>query len=132
VPLDAQIVVCGWADFTTYDPYYGYYGYNFGYATCEVEYDTPVCIYGSCFPPNDYVVVTFCDENYYWFEVETNDCGAFYYDTYIPSWFGYGYYDYDVMSIRAWVDADVDEDDWVVTDGVMYANWPLYFDDSWD
>jgi hypothetical protein len=76
------------------------------------------------------VVVTFCDENYYWFEVKTNDCGAFYWWGGIPPWFGYGYYDDDVMSIRAWVDARVDEDDWTVYDGVMYANWPLYLNDS--
>ena len=133
----AQIVVCGWAEFTTIYPdyleiggfwHFGYDYHGYGYATCEVEIGTYVEIYGSCFPPNEYVVVTFCEENYYWFEVKTNDCGAFVYDTYIPWWFGYGYYDYDVMSIRAWVDADVY--DWTVVDGVMYANWPLYFNDS--
>jgi hypothetical protein len=124
VPLDAQIVVC-------YDDWDSYYGYGYA-ACCEVETGTWVAVLGSCFPPNECVVVTFCDENYYWFEDETNDCGAFVFVTPIPSWFGYGDYDYDVMSIRAWVDAEVDEDNWVVTDGVMYANWPLFLYDSVD
>ena len=130
IPLDAQIVVCGWADFTAFDDSmgwpYGYYDYEFGYATCTVEYYQYVEVYGSCFPPNECVVVTFCEDDYFWFEVETNDCGAFYYDTWIPPWFGYGEYEYDVVSIRAWVDAEVDEYDWTVVDGVMYANWPLF------
>jgi hypothetical protein len=126
IPLDAQIVVCYW----DWDDYYGY-GYS---AICEVEYDTPVAILGSCFPPNTYVTVTFCDQDWVWFEVETNECGAFVYNTYIPWWFGYGYYDYDVMSIRAWVNASWAWDDYMygyyVSSGEMYANWPLFFYDS--
>ena len=117
IPLDAQIVVC-------YDDWYYSFGYGYHAITgVEIGY-TNVVVMGSCFPPNEYVVVTFCDENYYWFEAYTNDCGAFMYHTSIWPWFGYGYWDYDYLSVRAWVDARVI--DWQVVDGTMYANWPLW------
>lgn len=118
VPLDAQIVVC-------YDDWYSSYGYGYAAINGVDPIDgTDVVIMGSCFPPDEWVTVTFCDEDYVWFEVETNFCGAFFYETDIPSWFGYGYW--GVISVRAWVDAEVDDYDQTVEDGVMYANWPLY------
>jgi len=104
IPLDAQLVIC-------YDASWSTYGYE---PICGVSLATPVIVMGSCFPPNEYVTVTFCDDNYYWFERMTNDCGAFWYHTTIPSWFGYGDYDYDYLSVRAWVGSS------------MYANWPLF------
>jgi hypothetical protein len=116
----AEIVVCGW------DPYE-----QFGYATCVVMYGQYVQVAGSCFPENEWVAVTFCEDNYYWFEVETNDWGAFFWEGGIPPWFGYGDYDYDTMSIRAWTDYYVDEGDWTVT-GELMANWPVYINDSVD
>jgi len=101
--------------------------YSYGYAFpaingVDVCYNPSVVVLGSCFPENEWVTVTFCDENYYWFEVETNECGAFYYYTSIPPWFGYGYT--GPISVRAWVDAHVYG--YEVDDGIMYANWPLY------
>jgi hypothetical protein len=126
IPLDAQIVVC-------YEDWVDSYGYGY-VPICEVETGTNVAVLGSCFPPNTWVTVTFCDENWVWFEDYTNDCGAFVYVTSIPDWFGYGYYNYDVMSIRAWVDASWFWDDYYygyyVYDGEMYANWPLFFYDN--
>jgi hypothetical protein len=105
---------------------YDYYGY--GYATNMVQYDQSVLVLGSGFPDNELVTVTFCDYDYYWFDVYTNDCGAFYYYTGIPYWFGYGYYDNDALTVRAWTDADVDEDDWTVTDGELMCTMPVYLD----
>ena len=121
IPLDAQLVVC-------YDYWSFFWGYGYQ-AITGVHWNTPVVVLGACFPPNEYVVVTHCDDNAYWFEVKTNECGAFMYHTYIWDYFGYGYYDWDVISIRAWVDARVI--DWRVVDGTMYANWPLWMYDSY-
>jgi len=121
-PISWDVGLGGWV--------FGYEDFSFGYAALLVDLDGYYTVAGSGFPPNEYVTVTFCEDNYYWFEAYANDCGAFYYDTYIPSDFGYGNYDYQMMSIKAWVDAEVDEGDWTVTEGELYASYPLYFDDS--
>jgi hypothetical protein len=112
VPLDAQIDVCN----PTWDsPYHGYW------PVCAVGYDFPdtayVVITGSCFPPNELVTITYCDENIFWVEEYANDCGAFSIGIYVPyelfvDWDG------DTISVRAWVD------------DVLYANWPLYIEMS--
>jgi len=113
VPLDAQIVVCS----TYWDsPYYGYY------PICAVGYYDPapvsVVITGACFPPDELVTITYCDEDIFWADEYANECGAFFISTDVPfdlfdNWYG------ETVSVRAWVD------------GVLYANWPLYIE-WWD
>jgi hypothetical protein len=91
-----------------YAMYYSYVGYG-------------VYVFGSGFPENELVFITYCEDNNDWFEVETNECGAFYSYEYIPdvgsAWYGEG------ISIRAWVDdGDEDFDD---DDDELWATWPI-------
>jgi hypothetical protein len=121
-----------WTFSTVSEPNYWVFGYDYyagyGYATNVVQYDQWVLVLGSGFPDNEWVTVTFCDDDAYWFEAETNDCGAFCYEAYIPYYFGYGFYDNDALTVKAWTNADVDEDDWVVTDGELMCTCPVYLD----
>jgi len=71
-----------------------------------------VIITGACFPENEWVTITYCDEDIYWLEVKANECGAFTIGTYVPE--GFCYWDEDTISVRAWVDGEV------------WANWPLF------
>jgi hypothetical protein len=147
--MTAQIVVMRWYEYGGGPP--------FGYATAEFAmYDDweYFYIYGACFPPDELVTITVCDENYVIAEVEANDCGAFYvycaavwaYSDYISDYY-FGYWEPlldTTFSVRAWVDADTVVDEvvtpedpesypWLedteiqrVVDGDMMANWPLY------
>jgi len=102
-----------------YDEYYGYM------ASSAVWPGMPVTVLGSGFPENELVFITYCDDNTVWFDVETNECGAFYYDDYAPD--VPGYYG-EPMSIRAWVD-DGDEEFDEDCDELM-DTWPLYLLDD--
>ena len=93
--------------------------------------DMPLVILGACFPEDELVTITICDRNCVWAEVETNDCGAFgIYDIELldldSAQFEYLMTNYvdDVVSVRAWVDAEID--DGKVVDGELWANWPLF------
>jgi len=68
------------------------------------------------------VIITYCDNDYYWDEEYANDCGAFVINTGIQSNFDESFD--EVITVRAWVDdgdEEFDEDD----DELM-ATWPLY------
>jgi hypothetical protein len=107
-------------------------GYGYDIPVSGVPYVGPwveVVIVGSGFPANEDVIISYCDEDYFWEETETNDCGAFIIYTYVPEGFGYG--DFDVITVRAWIDADYDEVAgydyfYEVYGGELYATWPLY------
>ncbi len=83
-------------------------------------------VVGSGFPANVQVTVTFCQDNAYWFKVTTNDCGAFYYNTIIPPYFGYGTYNNASLSVKAWTGASVNESSWTVSGGTLKATCPVY------
>jgi len=119
----AQLVVCmDWEE----DGHWGFY------PVCSAYPGQDLFILGACFPPDEEVTITICDTNCVWAEVETNDCGAFLIleiaiidmpdgeqlDDLLED------YCYDVVSVRAWVDAEIDEGK--VVDGELWANWPLF------
>ena len=102
------------------------------YPACSAYPGQPMFILGACFPPDEWVTITICDENCVWVdEVKTNDCGAFLIpeiaifdmpdedqlDDLLDDYCG------DVVSVRAWIDAEID--DGKVVDGELWANWPL-------
>jgi len=98
-----------------YDNYYGYY------ATNTVWPNMLVTVLGSGFPENELVFITYCDDNTVWFDVETNECGAFYYNDYAPDVPGYYW---DTLSVRAWVDDGDEEFD--EYDDELMDTCPLY------
>jgi hypothetical protein len=121
------------------------YNYGYGYSVCSVPlryyYDlgdddwyaeAALSITGSCFEPGAEVTITVCDDDTaipMWFLDEdtqnwtatdtlvANDCGAFYAEFSIETYYGYWDIDEDVdrtVSIKAWVD------------GELMANYPLF------
>jgi hypothetical protein len=129
---------------------YGGYTYGYGYAICslplEYYYDEGdedwyayayLTVSGSCFDPGDRVYITVCDEDniiplaYYDEDEEewvirdyaiANDCGAFFAEFAIDTY--YGYWDVNPdrdkpVSIQAWVGGD------------MMANYPLFLYTDW-
>ena len=122
----AQLVVCMYWE----ESRNGYYEMFFPVSSAYPG--QPLSILGSCFPEDELVTITICDLNCVWAEVETNDCGAFvieeiYLDDLDEDQLDYLWenYDYNVVSVRAWVDAEIDDDNKVV-DGELWANWPLF------
>jgi hypothetical protein len=140
----ADIVVYRWYE----------YDYPFGYATTEIPFNDidweDIGISGSCFPPNEDVTITICDEHYVIAEALTNDCGAFdvrasvvfHWSSWMEEYY-YGYWEpwlWDTVSVEAWVNARTTLVETVepwegfevqvrkVTSGDMMANWPLYLD----
>ena len=95
-------------------------------------------ILGACFPPLTTVTVSLCDLDHYWFEVDTDACGAFVFEgaaaplsleTLSSSAQNYLIANYVVspgpypISVRAWINATVAG--YVVTAGQQWGNWPL-------
>jgi len=118
----AQLVVC--AD--EWDNGYGYW------PICAVYYGpVDLVISGACFPPFELVTITYCEDNWIWEEVYANECGAFTIGTYVPQ--GFGYWMYDTISVRAWVDAYDTNDNGMLDPlepGELWANWPLFIYDG--
>jgi hypothetical protein len=112
--------------------------YGYGYAVCSVPleyyYDSGddewyayagLTISGACFEPGDDVEITVCEDDtalelYYWDEdaqefvyddsIEANDCGAFFAQFYIDTYYGYWTVSPDedrTVSVKAWVDGDL-------------------------
>jgi len=144
----AEIVIMD--DIAFYDYYYNWR--SFGYATSEIQFDRYgwFDVFGSGFPANEMITITVCDDYFVIFEVETNDCGAFYYYDACIVWSEdaneddyYGYWEPwlgETVSVKAWVDADTTlvetverwTDDFVdvyrVTGGDLMASTPLRVD----
>jgi len=127
---------------------------SFGYATSVIEFDHYgwFDVAGSGFPANEMITITVCDDYFVIFEVETNECGAFYWHDACIVWSDdyneedyYGYWEPwlgETVSVKAWIDAGTTlwetverwEDDFVnvyrVTGGDLMASTPLWVDYS--
>jgi len=121
--LGAQLVVCiEWEE----------EGHEMFFPVGSAYPGQPLFLLGSCFPPDEEVTITICDENCVWYEIDANDCGAFLIPEIAITDMPDGDqlddllddYCYNVVSVRAWIDAEID--DGKVVGGELWANWPLF------
>jgi len=104
----------------TWDPEDLYPWHNF--AVVEVEPWQPVRIKGSGFNYRDIITISICEDDFVIVEeVLANRCGAFEVYTRIPK---SSQIDYGPVTLRAWLNAEISEDNEVVK-GVLQATWPL-------
>lgn len=100
------------------------------YAICSCGIFQTIYIFGSCFTPGEVVTITICDRNCIIAKATANECGAFKVTAYLEMLPGdqitylMSYYNNQVVSIRAWINAETDEDNKVI-EGTIVANWPL-------
>ncbi|MDD5338061.1 MAG: hypothetical protein PHG35_01420 [Dehalococcoidales bacterium] len=119
VGYTADIVVCNMNAVT-----YEYY------SICSCGIFQTIYVFGSCFTPGETVTITICDQNCIIAKVIVNECGAFKVMAFLEMLpavqLNYLMYHYgnQVVSIRAWLNAEEDEDNKVI-EGTIVANWPL-------
>jgi len=92
------------------------------FAVVEVEPFQPVRIKGSGFNYRDIITISICENDIVIVEeVLANRCGAFEVFTRIPK---STEIDYGPVTVRAWLNAEISEDDEVIR-GDLQATWPL-------